>query len=691
MSADFIKINGTFWRVLTSPQTGTPVYEQTPVPFFPPQFATEEVVEANFPPDARQPYSFRDLSGGGGQAETPLQGGTKRYDRVGDVEGEGVDCTITPEGPIILAANLNTQVHATAGTGNFLGGIWKGGSNNAYFTQGRYVYQWTGAAFSNVGDLGVGQAASDALALFRAGTGLDYWYAALGYSTTPKYSTDSGVTWTSCGTGGGFDKVGAMTVYDGDLIMARASEHGYGNAMLCSMNDGGTAPTIFGVIDPVGDPSFSINRLIAFQGRILVLKDGEGVFMLTSSRRTLEQELFPELRGHKLYTDGARIWHGLLWLPTDDGLYTITPQFTLQHVGPEASEAANVRAGRGPITALDGDSYNLYGFRYAGSGNASFLYKANVKIGYYGVETIAWHPFLQLASGAQCSRIASLNPGGNGPKLLIDFQTSGGLFNLYWIKTPAKGKDPRADPAYAYCAGGTLYYSRLTARYAFANKGFFGITPLYAPLTTAVDGQTATTAHSGRNRYKLDSTALTASSPFGYAQGATQTQGVGVRDSLALRGRGLDVAHRLTTSDSSTTPQLHALTVDYDVEPSVLWKHQFTLDISSGSTVGSGSTVPDPMTPAAALALLRTYPASGLLSFSDLWDNAYNVTIPVNGLKVRPGGPEEQGNFLEIPMYVDVVAIEQEAIAQGTYNALRSFTYSSLVAAGYKYSSLSSI
>lgn len=691
MAGDTIRLNGVRWRLANEKGTGAPLYSQTPVPFFPPQVSQEEVTEAQFPPDARVPYSFRDLSGGSGQEETPITGKSTRYDGVGDTEGEGVDATLTPEGAVILAAELNTQADSSAGTAAYLGALWKGGSNTAYFAHGRYVNSWTGAAFANVGDLGAGNAATDALIAFRGTQSADVWYAPLGYATTPKYSTDSGVTWTAVTTSGGLDQVYSMTEIDGDVVVARSSRHGYGNAMVCSFNDGGSTPTIFGVIDPVGDPAFAITRLVSFAGRVYVLKDGEGVFLLTSSRRTLAEELFPELRGAKLYASAALVWRGLLWLPTDRGLYAIGPGNRLQWVGPESNEASNNRGNRGLVTAIAGDNYNLYGWRYAGSAQAAVLYKANVSITSEGIQAIKWHQFLQLATGAQCARMDVLSPGGNGPKLLLDLQTTGGLFNTYWLKLPSKGKDPRQDSAYRYCAAGTIWYSRLTARFPFANKSFFGITPLYDALTVASDGETATTAQSGRNRYKLDSTPLTGVSPFGYTQGAAQTSGAGTRDAIALRGRGLDVAHRLASSDNTTTPSLHSVSVEYDVEPNPLWQHEFTLEIGSGSTVSGGGTSPDPMTPGAAVYALRQLPASGSMPFEDLWDNTYDVTIPVAGIRFRPGGPTEEGRFREVPLLVDVRAIEQAAIASGTYAALGSFTYGALNDAGYTYASLMSL
>ncbi len=183
MPVDLVRIGSNWWH-LAKRKDGTPIYSQSPIPFFPPQVAQSDVTEAQLPPESRSPYSFRDLSEGGGQAETPVLGLAKGFDRIGEAEGEGIDPTLTPKGPMIMAALLNTQTHPTAGTSNLLGALWKGGTNTAYFAQGRYVYSWDGVTFTQVGDLGAGNAATDGLNLFRGVQTADTWYAPLGYSSS---------------------------------------------------------------------------------------------------------------------------------------------------------------------------------------------------------------------------------------------------------------------------------------------------------------------------------------------------------------------------------------------------------------------------------------------------------------------------------------------------------------------------
>jgi len=98
-----------------------------------------------------------------------------------------------------------------------------------------------------------------------------------------------------------------------------------GDAMVCTFDDGGPAPTITGVIDPIGDLQIPITRLVVFDGRIVVLKNHEGLFLITEDRRSMEEEVFPEWRGVRIYARGACVWRGLLWIPTGNGLYAVGP------------------------------------------------------------------------------------------------------------------------------------------------------------------------------------------------------------------------------------------------------------------------------------------------------------------------------------------------------------------------------
>ena len=117
MPGDTIVLGAYLWR-LSKDRGGNVAYQAQPAEFYAPQVAQGDVTEANAPPEVRIPYSFRDLSGGGGQSEVPQNGTNNRYDRVGDAEGEGADATLTPEGPVLPPAELNPQALPTPAPDN---------------------------------------------------------------------------------------------------------------------------------------------------------------------------------------------------------------------------------------------------------------------------------------------------------------------------------------------------------------------------------------------------------------------------------------------------------------------------------------------------------------------------------------------------------------------------------------------
>lgn len=677
---------GALWYRCARDKGGAAMYRQRPAPFYPAQVSQGDMAEAQVSPDGRLPFSFRDLSGGAGLAVTPLQGDSDRYDRTGDLEGEGVDATLTPEGPVILSARLRTLPMPGAEPADHLvGSLWKNRNQPAYFAMGRYVYAFNGATWGLVGDLGAGLSATGDMAHFRGTSAADTWYCPVGYGAPLRYSADQGVTWAAVDPSGDVTNVQSLVELDGEIVMAMRSPRA-GDAMIGVFDNGTGVPTLFNVIDPIGDSDTPISRLIAFNGRLLVIKDSEGVFLLDEQRRTLEQDLFPELRGQRIYYLGITVWRGLLWLPTDTALYAITPGLSLQAVGPEQTETGYIapEAPRGPITALAGDAHNLYAFRESRTG-PGWVYKANVAVSSGGVEEVAWHPW-QCQAVSHCRAMRVVSPNNDGPRLVWGRMLPVGTgtppvpadrFTVGWCKLPRKGRDPRLDAEYPYAPGGTLYYSRLIARFPGIDKSFYGITPLCAPLDLKVDGQTTTSAQAIRVLYKLDVQPVDATATHGYYLGRVQTAGTGTREPFVLFGRGLDTGIRLSSSDETTTPQVYSVTIDYNLNPLVVWRHEMTLDLSSGAYAGSGlDGFGDPLTPVNALILLRQLPGvPGNIALTDLWGQPYDVSIPIDGVALRSANPEEVGYSGEIPLLVDVVAVEQASRLTGTWGKVALMTW----------------
>lgn len=664
-------------------------YEQTPAPFFPPQVAPSDINEATTSPEVRIPASFRDLSGGGGQGEVPQNRDNTRYARVGDAEGEGVDASLTPDGPVILAPLLTTHTQLTVSSGpsagsytpdgNLLGSLVSvsaaSGATILYFGMGTRVYRYSSSSFTD--SISISPAVvSGAPIKFRGVQSGDHLYVPTGFSGAPHYSTDDGDSWTAV-SGSDFQNVQSMVVLDGEVIFARSSISNQGNACVATFDEGGAAPTAYGVVDPVGDPAVPISQLVVFQDRVVVLKSGEGVFLLANDRRTVAQELYPELRGATIFAEGATVWRGILWLPTNLGLFAISPSFSLQHVGPEATESfagpISGQAVGGRIVAVAGDAFNLYGVRRAQGVSFAVLYKAVVRVSGGGVEDIAWHPLLVLAStvgppalsdAMRCKHIA-MYPSAT--KMFIDretfiFPTS--TYKLYQVDTPLFSRDPRGQ-GMSYAPAGTLYYSRAYARFPSINKGWFGIVPTTAPLTLRDNGATASGVLSITPRYKLPSVPLTGTTPFGYTEGTVQSSGEGVREVFFLRGKALDTAVRLAraTNNGGDTPQLRGFTLEYDLEPDVVWQHAMTLDLTEGGLPDAGQAGgADPLSPQAALRYLRTLPASGLVTFTDPWNTTYDATVPLGGVKLKPTQARQAGLSGDPPLLVQITLNEQQPV-----------------------------
>lgn len=695
-----VTLNGLVYR-LAQDAKGAYLYRQRPAPFYPAQVSQGDMGEAQVSPDGRVPFSLRDLSGGGGLAQQPLTGDLERFDRSGDAEGEGCDASLTPGGPVVLSGRLAPPPVSGQAISGYLAGVHdEAGEDYAYLSIGRGFYRYDGVTLAYRGDLGAGTQASGAACFFTGSQPAEVVYQPLGYGTLPVYSTDLGNTFVAVGTAGGLGPTQSIIEVDGEAVVAMKSPR-VGNAMVAVFDDGGPTPTLYGVIDPVGDVDVPISRLISFSGRTLAIKNGEGVYLLTDDRRSLEELLFPELSGARIYHLGATVWRGALWLPTSDGLYTISPGFGLQKLGPTETETSSLapRAPDGPITAVAGDAHNLYAFRESPD-TASWVYKANVKVSGGTVADIAWFPWSQQDTKARCRAMAVVRPspqpvtdadapGSHPPSLLYDRQLQPGTpanagasvsYTVGGYRLPGLGRDPRTDPTYPYAPAGTLYYTRLLARFPAINKAWYSLTPLCSPLERTLDGYTATAAQGVQLRWKLDADLSDpAASPYGYTEGSLQRSGVGRRERFdpPRYGRGFDVALRLTTTDPTTSPQVYSVTAEYDLRPTPIWRHEMTLDLSSGAySAGGASGYGDPLTPASALRALRSLAgASGGLNLVDLWGLLYDVSVPIDGVSLRASGGGEAGYAGEVPLLVDVVCMEQLARDQGTWRTVSLYRW----------------
>lgn len=674
-----IKIRGDVYRVAVD--GGKPQWLPQSLQMLPPQVSQEDVTEAQLPASERPSITIRDVSDGYGQEEQPLDGPIRKFDRIGDAEGEGVDPSLTPFGPIILPPARWLSISGGEGGRNLVRAL-QYQTDSARVFYGDDIYTYTGWIPTDVGTLSTlvnGQPVA-----FRGSQPQEYWYAPLGAGVTPQYSTDQGGTWTGVTTTGGLTEAIDFCVADGRVYVLYTGQYG---SALRWFADGGVNPTLFGTIDPITTQSSAAIRLLNWQDRIVVVSNQE-CLMVVGDRDEKVQNLLPEVTfsGDQIYPDGCTVWRGILLVPTTQGLAAIAPGGGYQWVGPDSESLLAASAGRaagvghkGVIQAVVGDAYNLYGFlgtpSFVSASTPGWLFKANVAVSGGQIADIDWFPILNMGVVNRCfgmcvirHRIADF--GGQPTKsMLVAVQQYGaigsfGNINLYLFRLPNFGRDPRADPYYRYSLLGTLYNSRLNARFPAFSKDWLSITPRTGDLGYGVDGQTAVTGLGIQPRYKTDVTPLGATAPYGYTVATTQgaTEATGVRADLTdIRARGLDTAVRFSTSHafSDQTPQLWSLTTDYRPAPGSIWVHEFVLDCGSQSYDPSGmGGYADPVTPDVAYHKLRTLPSAAPFDLELPTGLTVKVFCPPGGVKPQMVGMPEEGYEGAIPMKVRVLFVE---------------------------------
>lgn len=690
MATTRVIIDGTPYRVKIV--NGALQWHPRSVVYFPPQVSQEDVTEAQLPTDKRPSITIRNLSEGYGQDEQPLDGPIRKFDRVGDATGEGVDASLTPSGPILLAPGLFSTV-LSSGTGPAGVRVLQYGTSGARAFAGTDVYTLPAWEATDIGDLGL--TLSGQPVAFRGTQPTEHWYAPGGTGDVPRYSTDQGANWADITTTGGVTEMLDAAVIDGEVVYLYPGNYG---TALRRFQDGGTNPTAYGTIDPVTTQASVATRILNWNDRAVIISNQE-VLLLARDKSELTQNLLPEVTfsGDQVYPSGCHVWRGILWVPSTRGLFAVAADGSHQIASPESSDLASMAGSgaigkggagighKGIIQAVAGDGVNLYGVLTweQGQGAAStngWLFKANVTVSGGQLASIAWFPLTCLGLVTNCNGMAvarhltgTFNGVPTKSLLFSVYRYNIGSFSneaTYLIRLPNAGRDPRQDSNYRYALNGTLYPSRLNARFMAFSKDWLSLLPRTADLGYGVDQQTAVIGLGVQVRYKADSVPLTANSPYGYSttttQGAPETTGARI-DLSGVRARGLDLAVRFSTSSafSNQSPQLNAITADYRPAPAAIWEHTFTLEFSPGSYADDGGAgYGDPVTPDVALHKLMTLP-----------NNApFNVVLPDGREAVcfcPPGGVDPKitgvpdasyGNDGALPLDISLLLVEASPV-----------------------------
>ena len=65
----------------------------------------------------------------------------------------------------------------------------------------------------------------------------------------------------------------------------------------------------------------------------------------------------------------------------------------------------------------------------------------------------------------------------------------------------------------------------------------------------------------------------------------------------------------------------------------------------------------------------------GNIALTDLWGQPYDVSVPIDGVALRSGQPGGGRLHGEIPLLVDVVAVEQASRLTGTWGKVALMTW----------------
>lgn len=642
-----VQLGGFYWKLATD-DGGNLRYTRKPTPFFPDRVSQGAATQAQFPPDARLPYTFGKTSGGFGLSRHDTAEDTDRYHYTGGRDGaldEGVDPSLGDRshlGPQHVRVTLSGFT-PTDGYFFALGTGWYLAATDGTNTR---VYKWN--TLSEGWDLQAtiaSRVVTDAT-VFRGTQAQPYAYLAFGAVQKVKYSTDA-ITWTDVGSAAGQDTAVKFAKIDGELWRVV-------DGTVDKASNGGTAPTYGGPID-VGDNLGSDNGLYNVADRLAVGRS-VGWFVLAGDRNTLEQNLWPDLweNGPDTATfAGGIAWRNHLIVRVKQGLAAIGPDTPAQvaYIGWDRL-LDNASPVAGAPSGLTGDHFHLYGTAASGE-----LMKGVAVHGAGGaIADVKWHPILSLGTTSRRSAVWNGAAGG-APQMFLLLATG----QVGRIVLPVTG-NPLTDPRCRFAAGGVQYRP-------VGYLGYIAIDKL--AFTVTGDGErfsTTATVTYGLRVPQPDGGAFAELAP---PQTADPGQVAEVDPPKA--GRALEVAETFETADQTASPVLRSTTLTYLVQPDALPTVQMVIDCRQGALLADGSA--QLMEPATAADRLSQMVNSGVYGHTDPWGRSLDVTIGLDGDEETAGKRHTEG---QPDLFVTVVARAQKQRRRGTWDQVTQYTWDEL-------------
>lgn len=637
-----IRLGAYFFRLVRDPETQRLMWSRKPLLMFPNRVTERATTQANFPPDARVPFTYPNRAGGFGLARIDGAEEVNRYRYTGAREGmvdEGVDCSLGTVAT--LSGKVNRVTLPTVPTGTEPKFIPFAG--NLYLIGGRYVYRLDNGAlgWTQTADLGIGITVTDA-ATFRGTQAGDRLYLACGPGADLLVSTDGATFTAAAGI-----RAERLTKIEGRLYR-------YLNGEVRFATDGGPTPTFTGPID-VGDKMGTGNAMYAHGGRVVIGKS-VGLFVLAGNTETLDQNLHPEMwnneGGPEAFTRGVSFRNQLL-VRFQGSLRSYSPGFAVSSIGPETVTDNNSPA-TGAATAFDADQYYIYATLESG-----FLMKGipvhNPVDG--SLSKVTWHTYLQLGgSGASAAKVWT-GPSGTDPQLYM--LLAGGVVARTVL--PRTGNQ-LADTRFQFCPGGVLYEPDYYGGFYQEDKLVFSVSADAERLSA-----TETLQHSYRPPMVSSYTTVA----------TLQTVSPGQRIDLPtpVRMRGIPMRLTFQTGTAATSPILRSHSLSYLVATDPMPSIGMVIDLRQGAMLADGSR--QELDPETASRRLYSLVNAGPVTLLDPWGRLLDVTVPLEGFQEDSG---EAHDNRRPDMFVALRVVGQKARLKGTFASLATYRFSDLAA-----------
>jgi hypothetical protein len=560
-------------------------------------------------PDEETTFVFGRLVGGMGE-QIQSSPTSKRYRYA-----SGVDCSIggMPRlGPLFAAATFPAVLGSDPSVRQFIvgpgesGGVGTATPRALYCLRGRAVYRLEAGTWVLSHDVGgvdkpmqavVFQGTSGPARLIVTTALGEVW----GYDGTNPWENWDDTT----GAGGGWH----CAVVGDELYI------GAGNTVRLTRGDP-IATDAFGGAIRVGHAGTRITYLAALADTLFIFK-ADGVYTLNADGS--DNDLFPELRpqqtgpggfipefappGYAVNGLNATAWRDALYFPYGNAYYRVTPQATLEPIGPERL-VENTSPVRGvPVAGSGHADWFLYTGTWSAPTGSSFLWKYGTWTPAEAATAPAGYHFDEVWNGAlvswskQITRVDVINLDGDAT-LWVGFVDG----TVESTALPARTPDPGLDPRCRFVAAGRLYWPLHDAVFGADRKAWHGVTVL-GPVLNA--GQSA------RQYWRTDpAAAYVALVPDFTANGQRLefpdlTTGA-ARD--AATGLQLDTYTELRTTDATLTPVLEGVALHEAVRPAAgdpTMRLSWTMTAVSGNRVVRRDGVVSRATAEATRVLLR--------------------------------------------------------------------------------------